>query len=375
MALIASSPAARRQKMTPGGMVASSLPCAVVTAKVPGGSFSRSVGMLLEEARNVDAEIVEGEVGDGDAADRSSRSITASWSLRSCLRRYSRSFIWFPDWCSMMFSSPVAEMSRSTIRPLTRCSRLMYSSSSILGQKLMSWMRSLGRPDAVDPAEPLDDANRVPVDVEVDDGVAVLEVLAFADAVRGDKQIDVAFVSEIRRTFLGPRRKGSDDAGEVLAEARQRGFVVACACDKGRVQTEFFLCPIRKFVIKVMSGIGKGSKDEELAVALVDGLATLALDDFAESGELGVTRRATCLAADNRVSRRLRSSTRSCRQRIRSTSWNSTLTLRPTSRLSNAGSSTSTSSMSISSIARLGLQPRERGLHVGELAGKRKSER
>ena len=46
----------------------------------------------------------------------------------------------------MMFSSPVAEISSSTMRPLTRCSRLMYSSSSMLGQKLMSWMRSLREP-------------------------------------------------------------------------------------------------------------------------------------------------------------------------------------------------------------------------------------
>ena len=62
------------------------------------------------------------------------------------MRRYSRSFIWLPDWCSMMFSSPVAEMSKRTIRPLTRCSRLMYSSNSMFGQKLMSWMRSFKEP-------------------------------------------------------------------------------------------------------------------------------------------------------------------------------------------------------------------------------------
>src|SRR3546814_6324670 len=40
----------------------------------------------------------------------------------------------------------------------------------------------------------------------------------------------------------------------------------------------------------------------------------------------------TARAADNNVANRLRSSIRSCRQRTRSTSCNSTLTLRPTSR-------------------------------------------
>ena len=58
----------------------------------------------------------------------------------------------------------------------------------------------------------------------------------------------------------------------------------------------------------------------------------------------------TCRAAESRVARRLRSSVRSCRQRTKSTSCSNTCTFRPTKRLSNAGSSTSTSSMSISSI-------------------------
>ena len=37
-------------------------------------------------------------------------------------------------------------MSSSTMRPLTRCFRLMYSSSSMFGQKLTSWMLRLGEP-------------------------------------------------------------------------------------------------------------------------------------------------------------------------------------------------------------------------------------
>ena len=133
--------------------------------------------------------------------------MTASCKLWSCLRRYSRSFIWLPDCCSMRFSSPVAEMSSRTIRPLTRCSRLMYSSSSMLGQKLTSWMRSFVRADAVDAAEALDDADRVPVDVVVDEVVAVLQVLAFGDAIRGDEQIDFALVRQVVGPLLGARRE------------------------------------------------------------------------------------------------------------------------------------------------------------------------
>ena len=143
--------------------------------------------------------------------ERSSRSMTVSWSFRSCLRRYSRSFIWLPDCCSMRFSSPVAEMSRSTMRPLTRCSRLMYSSSSMLGQKFTSWICVVGRADPVDAAEALDDADRVPVDVVVDELIAVLEVLPLGDAVGGDQEVDLAFARKLLGPFLRARREGRED--------------------------------------------------------------------------------------------------------------------------------------------------------------------
>ena len=45
--------------------------------------------------------------------------------------------------------------------------------------------------DAVDPAEALNDADRVPVDVVVDQVVAVLKVLAFGDAVGANQEVDL----------------------------------------------------------------------------------------------------------------------------------------------------------------------------------------
>src|SRR5690606_11299085 len=50
---------------------------------------------------------------------------------------------------------------------------------------------AVGRSDAVDAAEPLDDAYRVPVDVVVDEIVAVLEVLALGDAVRCNQDVQL----------------------------------------------------------------------------------------------------------------------------------------------------------------------------------------
>jgi hypothetical protein len=115
---------------------------------------------------------------------------------------------------------------QQTMRPLTRCSRLMYSSSSMLGQKLTSWMRCWAS-RAVDAAEALDDADRVPVDVVVDEPVAVLKVLAFGDAVGGDQQVEVA----VERQLLGPflRDRGAKavriEARGPCGAARERGLV------------------------------------------------------------------------------------------------------------------------------------------------------
>src|SRR5437868_586289 len=49
-----------------------------------------------------------------------------------------------------------------------------------------------GAPDTVDPAEALDNADRIPVNVVVDQVVAVLKVLAFADAVGSYEQVNLA---------------------------------------------------------------------------------------------------------------------------------------------------------------------------------------
>ena len=52
--------------------------------------------------------------------------------------------------------------------------------------------RTVRRPEAVDTTEALDDPHWIPVDVIVHQPVTVLEVLAFADAVGGDQQIQLA---------------------------------------------------------------------------------------------------------------------------------------------------------------------------------------
>src|SRR5438128_1313181 len=48
------------------------------------------------------------------------------------------------------------------------------------------------RAQAVNASETLDDANGIPVNIVVDNVIAVLEVLALADAVRGDEEVELA---------------------------------------------------------------------------------------------------------------------------------------------------------------------------------------
>ena len=100
----------------------------------------------------------------------------------------------------------------------------------------------VGRADAVDAAEALDDADRVPVDVVVDEcrspgGFGPRRCSRWRSAGR----------SRLRRP--GPpgvpssAAKGGEDAGEVLAQLGQRRLVAAGAGDEGGVQPKLALAP------------------------------------------------------------------------------------------------------------------------------------
>src|SRR6185312_13423719 len=84
----------------------------------------------------------------------------------------------------------------------------------------------VGAADAVDAAETLDDAHRVPVDVVVDEVVAVLQVLAFGNAVGGDQQVDFAILRHGLHLdpLFGAWGEVGEDVGEVgLAEGAAVG--------------------------------------------------------------------------------------------------------------------------------------------------------
>jgi hypothetical protein len=103
-----------------------------------------------------------------------------------------------------------------------------------------------GAANAVNASEALDDSDRIPVDVVVDEVITVLEVLAFRDAVRGDEEVDFTrlrqggdFVAP-----LGARR----EIGEDLVEggSAKGGAVVAAAADKCDVDAKVFVGPLHQ---------------------------------------------------------------------------------------------------------------------------------
>ena len=81
-------------------------------------------------------------------------------------------------------------MSTRAMRASTRLLRLIYFVEVFGGPEVDKLDRVIDTTNAVNASEALDDPDRIPVDVVVDEVIAVLEVLAFGDTIRGDKEID-----------------------------------------------------------------------------------------------------------------------------------------------------------------------------------------
>ena len=59
---------------------------------------------------------------------------------------------------------------------------------------------------------------------------------------------------------------------------------------KSTVYAEIFLGPRGQVFVKVTRGVGKGGKDNDLAVAGVDGHLAFLLNDLAQGAQLGIPR-------------------------------------------------------------------------------------
>lgn len=103
-----------------------------------------------------------------------------------------------------------------------------------------------GTANSVNASEALDDPHRVPVDVVVDEVIAVLEVLAFGDAVRGDEEVNFTLLRH-GGDFVAPLG-ARGEIGEDVVEGgcSQSGAGVAAAADKRDVDAKVFVGPLHK---------------------------------------------------------------------------------------------------------------------------------
>ena len=100
---------------------------------------------------------------------------------------------------------------------------------------------------------PLDDAHRIPVDVEVDQIVAVLQVLTLADAVGGDEHVNLTVgVGEDGCFLLADWREEGEHGVEVEflpCLQLQRSACFHVARHEGDVQIELLLDVGREVII------------------------------------------------------------------------------------------------------------------------------
>ena len=83
----------------------------------------------------------------------------------------------------------------------------------------------------VDASEALNDPDRIPMNIVIDEVVAVLEVLAFRNAICGDQKIDLSLRRKFGRAFFRLRRESTQNAAHISAHTRQRRPVRSGAAD------------------------------------------------------------------------------------------------------------------------------------------------
>ena len=142
---------------------------------------------------------------------------------------------------------------------------------------------------AVDTPEALDEPHRVPVDVVVQHGVAVLQVLPLGDAVGGDQQIDLVRVGV--RAAAGARGEVGEDGVEIVGAAGGAGVV---AGHHRQIQAELG-CQAGQVVVQVVRRVLEGGEHQQLAVGpavLVEGrVRGLVPNDLFDLVQLAVARR------------------------------------------------------------------------------------
>ena len=133
--------------------------------------------------------------------------------------------------------------------------------------------------DTVNSSKPLDNAHGVPVNVVVNQIVAVLKVLALGNTVGGNQNINIGIVIGQQESLIFRNgRETGQHCVQVVGELGNGGFAVNGASDHCGVHVELLLHVGGHILIKVVCCIRKGGEDNHLPVALVDGMLHLVLE-------------------------------------------------------------------------------------------------
>ena len=168
--------------------------------------------MLPQIARQVDAEIVERQVGDGYAARKVFKVDYGLLEFEKLLA----SVFEVIHLVSGLLLDEVLFACRRNVQQDHATADTFFEVDVLLQFDVRPEVHKLdagiGGTETVDSTESLNDADRVPVDVEIDEVVAVLEVLTFRNAVRGDQEVDFPFSSHVCGSLLRFRSERCQEA-------------------------------------------------------------------------------------------------------------------------------------------------------------------
>ena len=133
--------------------------------------------------------------------------------------------------------------------------------------------------DTVNSSEPLDNANRVPMNVVVDEVVAVLQVLTFGNTVSCNQNIKLVGASGQEYSFaLRNRREAGQHRVEIGSELWNGSLTVNCAGDLCRFQPEILFRKSADVCKEIVCGIRECRENDDLLIARIDGMLDFLLD-------------------------------------------------------------------------------------------------
>ena len=106
------------------------------------------------------------------------------------------------------------------------------------------------------------------MNVVVDERVAILKVLALADAVGSNQQIDLSLgVGIDLSAFFRHRGESRQEIVQIRARPGQSRFVGSTASNKCAMNSQLVPRPIDKMGIEILRGIGEGGENDDLLVS------------------------------------------------------------------------------------------------------------